>query len=95
MDPTTAQLVFGIVLIVIAIGLIYWINRRRFYRRSAAGVEMFSGYNTAIIVRFMERIGKWVAYALIIIGLLCIWTYSEIRKDEKKQEVQSELPVQR
>lgn len=90
MDPTTAQLVFGIVLIVIAIGLIYWINRRRFYRRSATGVEMFSGYNTAIIVRFLERIGKWVAYALIIIGLLCIWTYSQIRKDERKQEVEIE-----
>ena len=30
MDTVTAQLVFGIIVIVIAIVLIYWINRRKF-----------------------------------------------------------------
>ena len=79
MDPTTAQLVFGIVVIIIAIGLIYWINRRKFYRRSAAGVEMFTRYSTAVTVRFLERIGKLIAYVLIIVGVICIWTYNQIK----------------
>lgn len=90
MDTVTAQLVFGIIVIVIAIGLLYWINRRKFYRRSAAGVEMFSRYSTAVTVRFLERIGKWVAYALIILGIVCIWTYSQMKKDEKNQHTEVE-----
>jgi membrane protein DedA with SNARE-associated domain len=95
MDTVTAQLVFGIIVIVIAIGLIYWINRRKFYRRSAAGVEMFSRYSTAIFVRFLERVGKWIAYALIVLGVVCIWTYSQMKKDKEKQEVKTEKPTQR
>jgi len=88
MDTVTAQLVFGIFVIVVAIGLIYWINRRKFYRRSAAGVEMFSRYSTAVTVRFFERVGKWFAYALIILGVICIWTYSQMKKDKDKQNVE-------
>lgn len=90
MDAVTSQLVLGIIPLVIGIGLIYWINRRRFYRRNAAGVELFSGYNTAITVRFLERMGKWIAYALIILGVVCIWTYSQMKKDKEKQEVRTE-----
>lgn len=41
MDTVTAQLVFGIIVIVIAIVLIYWINRRKFYRRNGMGAEDF------------------------------------------------------
>lgn len=92
MDPTTAQLVFGIVVIIIAIGLIYWINRRKFYRRSVAGVEMFSRYSTAVTVRFLERIGKLIAYVLIIVGVICIWTYNGMKKMEKK-ELKTELLI--
>lgn len=89
MDAVTSQLVLGIIPIVIGIGLLYWINRRKFYRRNAAGVELFSGYNTAITVRFLERMGKWIAYALIIIGILFVWSYSQMKK-EKKLELKTE-----
>lgn len=88
MDAVTSQLVLGIIPLVIGIGLIYWINRRKFYRRNAAGVELFSGYNTAITVRFLERMGKWIAYALIIVGILFIWSYSQMKKDREKQSVE-------
>lgn len=84
MNPTTAQLVFGIVVIVIGLGLIYWINRRKFYRRNAMGAEGFSSFEASVFIRFIERIGKWIAYALIIIGIVSIWTYSQIKKEEKQ-----------
>lgn len=93
MDTVTAQLVFGIIVIVVGIGVICFINRRKFYRRSAAGVEMFSRYSTAVFVRFLERLGKWVAYALIIIGVICIWTFSQMKKDKEKPEVRTEQPT--
>ncbi|MDV3805245.1 molybdenum ABC transporter permease [Elizabethkingia anophelis] len=90
MDTVTAQLVFGIFVIVVAVVLIYWINRRRFYRRNAAGVEMFSGYTKAISVRFLERVGKWFAYSLIILGVVCIWTYTQMKKDKEKQPIEAQ-----
>lgn len=95
MDTVTAQLVFGIIVIVIAIGIIYWINRRKFYRRNAVGAEGFSSFESSVFVRFIERIGKWIAYALIILGVVCIWTYNQTKKNMEKQEVKTEQPAQR
>lgn len=97
MDTVTAQLVFGIIVTVIGIGLIYWINRRKFYRRSPMGAEGFSSFEASVFIRFIERVGKWIAYALIIVGIVCFWTYSQIKKDKDKQqqEVQTEQPAPR
>jgi preprotein translocase subunit SecG len=88
------SLVLGIIALVIGIGLRYWINRRKFYRRGVAGLEGFSSYEKSVFVRFLERIGKWVAYLLIIIGLLCLWTSTRVEKDEKKLQQQQEITGQ-
>ena len=88
MDTVTAQLVFGIIVIVIVIVLIYWINRRKFYRRNGMGAEGFSSFEASVFTRFIERVGKWIAYALIILGIVCIWTYSQMKKDKEKQQVE-------
>ena len=93
MDTVTAQLVFGIIVIVIAIVLIYWINRRKFYRRNGMGAEGFSSFEASVFTRFIERIGKWVAYALIIIGILFIWSYTQMKKDKEKQKVEIQNPL--
>lgn len=93
MDTVTAQLVFGIIVIGIAIGLIYWINRRKFYRRNAVGAEGFSSFESSVFTRFIERVGKWIAYTLIIIGIVCIWTYTQMKKNNEEQEVKTEQPV--
>ena len=39
-----ASLVLGIIALVLGLGLRYWINRRKFYRRSPTGAEGFSSY---------------------------------------------------
>jgi hypothetical protein len=36
-----ASLVIGIIFLVAGLGLRYWINRRKFYRRSPMGAEGF------------------------------------------------------
>lgn len=94
MDAVNAQLMLGIIPIVIGIGLIYWISRRKFYRRNVAGVESFSSFEKSVFVRFIERIGKWIAYALIIYGLLSIWTYTQLKKEEKKQQQKGKTEFQ-
>ncbi|MBW3521746.1 MULTISPECIES: molybdenum ABC transporter permease [Flavobacteriales] len=81
-----ASLVIGIIFLVAGLGLRYWINRRKFYRRSPMGAESFSSYESSVFIKFIERIGKWLAYALIIFGLLSLWVYSREKKDKEKTE---------
>jgi len=93
----TSTLVMGIIALVLGIGLIYWISRRKFYRRNMAGMEGFSSFESSVLVRFLERIGKWAAYVLIIFGILFIWTSSRVEKDKKKSEEaqKTEKPARR
>ena len=51
-------LVLGIIALVFGLGLRYWINRRKFYRRSSTGAEGFSSYEKSVVISFIERIGK-------------------------------------
>ena len=80
-----ASLVIGIIFLVAGLGLCYWINRRKFYRRSPMGAEGFSSYESSVLI---EKVGKWVAYALIIFGLLSLWVYSR-----EKKEIKTEQPI--
>lgn len=90
MDAITAQLVLGIIPLVIGIGLIYWISRRKFYRRNAVGAEGFSSFESSVFIRLIERIGKWIAYALVILGVVTIWSYTQMKNTKEKQGVKTE-----
>ncbi|OPC21538.1 molybdenum ABC transporter permease [Elizabethkingia meningoseptica] len=90
MDAVTSQLVMGIIPTVIGIGLIYWINRRKFYRRNGMGAEGFSSFEAPVFIRFIERVGKWIAYILIILGVVTIWSYTQMKKTKEKQEIKTE-----
>lgn len=85
MDAVTSQLVMGIIPTVIGIGLIYWISRRKFYRRNAVGAEGFSSFEASVFIRFIECVGKWIAYILIILGVVTIWSYTQMKKTKGKQ----------
>ncbi|MET3529190.1 hypothetical protein ABID31_000460 [Chryseobacterium flavum] len=54
------------------------------------GAEGFSSYEKSVAIKFIERVGKWAAYALIIFGLLSLWVYSREKKEitTKNTEVQ-------
>jgi preprotein translocase subunit SecG len=89
-----ASLVIGIIFLVVGLGLRYWINRRKFYRRGSMGAEGFSSYEKSVAIKFIERLGRWIAYALIIFGLLSLWVYSREKKDKEEKEVKTEQPIQ-
>ena len=90
-----ASLVIGILFLVAGLGLRYWINRRKFYRRSPVGAEGFSSYESSVFIKFIEKVGKWIAYGLIIFGLLSLWVYSREKKEKQQPEVKTEQPAQR
>ena len=90
-----ASLVIGIIFLVAGLGLRYWINRRKFYRRRPMGAEGFSSYESSVFIKLIERVGKWIAYALIIFGLLSLWVYSREKNEKQKPEVKTERPAQR
>lgn len=83
-------LVLSILALLSGLVLRYWINRRKFYRRSPMGAEGFSSYEKSVFITFLERTGKWIAYILIIFGLLFYWSYSR-QKKEKEKEVPIEI----
>ncbi|UIR57828.1 molybdenum ABC transporter permease [Sphingobacterium sp. SRCM116780] len=77
-------LVIAIIVLLPGIFLLFWISKRKFNRRNVAGIEGFSSYEKSLFVRFLERIGKWLAYILIILGILLLWTYSRQKKELDK-----------
>uniref|UniRef100_F4C5T5 Molybdenum ABC transporter permease n=1 Tax=Sphingobacterium sp. (strain 21) TaxID=743722 RepID=F4C5T5_SPHS2 len=85
------SLVLGIMALVVGLGLRYWINRRRFYRRSPSGAEGFSSYESSVIIKNAERVGKLVAIALIILGVLFLWSYSRQKKAKEKASQNTEI----
>lgn len=96
MEAVTSQLILGIIALALGIGIIYWINRRKFYRRNVAGLEGFSSFESSVFIRFMERIGKLLAYGLIILGILFFWIYlSEKDREQPQPEIKTEQPAQR
>jgi len=60
----------GIVLIVISLVLKYIINERRFKRRNFAGMQKFSSYDKAVVIRVVEKIIYIIAKLLLPIGLI-------------------------
>ncbi|WP_454045067.1 molybdenum ABC transporter permease [Chryseobacterium sp. Marseille-Q8038] len=82
----TPLLVMGITALILGLALRYWINRRKFYRRGPAGAEGFSSYEKAVGITFLERMGKWFAYALIILGIGFLWTARTYKKDQERRQ---------
>lgn len=89
-----SSLVIGIIFLVLGLVLRYWINRRKFYRRGPMGAEGFSSYEKSVATKFIERVGKWVAYALIIFGLLSLWVYYREIKEKQLKEMKIQEPGQ-
>jgi len=86
----TFILILAILFLLSGVGLIYWINRRKFYRRNVAGLEGFSSFESSLFIRFIERIGKWLAYALILFSLFLFFIHSleKERIEDKKKRIE-------
>lgn len=66
----TLMLVLMILLCLPAgFGGIYWVKRRRFWRRNVAGLEEFPGYGTMLLTSAMEKLVMVACYCVLIPGI--------------------------
>ncbi len=59
-----------LILIVLGWTIKYWMNRRKFYRRNAAGIEGFKSYENMRLTVLLENLGWLIGNILITIGIL-------------------------
>jgi len=62
----------GCALLLLGVLLRYWISRRRFYRRNAAGVEQFRRFSHKVTSQFFERIVAFISILMILSGILLL-----------------------
>jgi hypothetical protein len=63
------NLILAIIFIAGGFFLRFQINKRQFNRRNAAGVEIFKSYGNAVTTQMTEKVGRYVGFFLIIIGI--------------------------
>jgi uncharacterized membrane protein len=62
--------VLAVILILLGWGIKYWLNRRRFYRRNATGIETFKSYENMRLTNILENLGWLIGNILITVGIL-------------------------
>jgi hypothetical protein len=72
MIPYHQAAVWGIFLLVAGAAVRYKIGKRRFNRRSLAGLEWFSSYRRAVLTRLVEGLFILLAKLMILAGLLLL-----------------------
>lgn len=85
-------LIMGILALSIGIFLWYWIGKRQFNRRNFARLEGFKSYEKAVLIRTFERIGKFLAFILILAGALFLLGYSLQKKKVEPILIEKQLP---
>jgi preprotein translocase subunit SecG len=81
-----ATLIIAFIFLVPGLLVLFWINKRKFNRRNVAELEGFSSYEKSLVVRLLEKIGKWLAYGMIIISLLLFWLYSREQTGKQRKD---------
>ena len=71
-NTPTGAFVFGGIMIVIAVALHFWRERREFYRTGSGGVQEYEGYGSLWKSRIIEFIVGMVALGSLLTGLLFI-----------------------
>ncbi len=57
-------------LLFIGLLLRYWIGKRRFKRRSIAGLQQFRNYHQALLVSLVEKVLNILGTVLILAGII-------------------------
>lgn len=70
----------GLLLLFVGFGLRYFINRRAFNRRNAAGIEEFSSFEAATGNKFLEGVGRIIGAIMMFFGAITILLHFLVNK---------------
>jgi hypothetical protein len=62
------QLLLGLVILTVGIAGIFYVRRRKFYRRNVAGVEEFKSYGSAVATNFIESAIGAASFLIFLLG---------------------------
>ena len=62
--------IVAIILLVLGLLIRYIVGRRRFNRRTIAGLQQFKNYNIAVLTTVLERLFNVIANLMIIGGII-------------------------
>lgn len=88
-----SNLIISVAFLVIGLILNYSINRRRFNRRNSSGLQQFSSYESSVLTRFIETIGKFIAILLMAVGLFATMGTCLSNQNKKKTKVVSAMDI--
>lgn len=60
----------AIIIFIICLLIRYVINKRRFNRRGAGGLQHFKNYEQAWLITLAEKILMWITFIIILITLI-------------------------
>ncbi len=66
------DLLIGVIFVLLAVGGIFFVKRRSFYRRNMAGVEEFESFSSVVLNRGLEKILSILSVVFFMMGVLLI-----------------------
>ena len=69
---TPVGLIGGVILLIISSWMTHRVNRKRFYRRNEAGVEVFPSYRAKVRIQFSEGLKERLSTLIALVGILLI-----------------------
>lgn len=93
--PTSSVQIIGIIILIIGLALHYFVNRRRFNRRGAGGLQHYSTYGKAVVTTAFEKVLKLIAWAVTLFGifLFSIEWFNHKQAEKHKRQQQEVLKV--
>ena len=70
-SPLTIQII-GTISILAGLFINYYISRSKFNRRNHSGIEIFRSYEKAKLTALLEKMGRIIAFILLVFGLFII-----------------------
>ena len=68
---------YGILMIIIGLGLEFWYKRRRFNRMNSHGVQEYKNFASKTASDILEGLVQIIKWTLLLVGLgICVYFFS-------------------
>lgn len=65
-----SMIIMAIIFLIICLLIRYAINKRRFNRRGAGGLQHFKNYEQAWLITLVEKTLMWITFIIILITVI-------------------------